>query len=172
MKQVAHHIDKKTLRMIGEGMVMSHIRYCLSTYGASIVRIQTDDPTSVMLKHLQILQNKMLRIIGRHRLQDQIPTEQLLKQNNMNSINQMIAYSILMDFWKAKNLDVRPIMSHFEERSSMRYQGHYKNNSDPDSFVSTAAKLWSMAPRRLRTTNLLTVAKKNAIEFVRSRILF
>jgi hypothetical protein len=64
-----------------------------------------------------------------------------------------------MDLWKAKNFSIGPIIEHFKERVSSRYKNHFSPGQDLGSFVNVASKLWSMAPEKFRSTNLVNVAK-------------
>ena len=170
LKNASAYVDRKTLREISEGLVMSHIRFCLSTYGPESVRVSNEDPHTGMLSEMQVTQNKMLRIINKNTLSDKIPTSKLLEKSGMLSVNQLMAFSILMDLWKGRTFEIQPIMEHFSESRSTRYKGYYNGNGDPGGFVSVAAKLWGKAPRRFRETNLVVVAKGELKEFVINNI--
>ena len=158
----------KTLRTVSDGLIMAHIRYCVSAYGPENVRISVADPVTGTLHSLQNLQNKMLRIISN--ATDRTPIKEMLEQNKMMSINQVMAYNVLMDLWKARSFGVCSIKKHFSERNSLRYADNFQINRDSGSFTTVAAKLWEITPMRFRQTNLLKVAKQELKEFIKGRI--
>ena len=166
LKLVASCLDEKTLKTVSEGLIMSHIRYCLSVFGASFARLYNDCPRSLMLTELQRAQNKMIRIIYGLKLSNKVSTRDLLRRNGSLSINQMTVYTILLDLWKAKNFNIEPIMRHFKERTAVRFSNEYLIQPDQGRFHYIATKAWSLASKRLRNTNLIKVAETEAREFV------
>ena len=62
-----------------------------------------------LLTDIQKTQNKMLRILSNTKNGDQISTQTLLSENDMLSVNQLIACIKLNDMWKINNLVNYPI---------------------------------------------------------------
>jgi hypothetical protein len=154
LRRLKSCLSQKSLKIIADGLIMSHLRYCSSTYLSDKIRIQEADPTTNEIKNLQILQNKMLRIISGVHLMDKVSIKSLLDRNNMFSINQMACFAILMDTWKSLNLGTLGPEPSFKTRSSARYKNYLQGNADPKSFISMASKLYNLCSARFKTTNL------------------
>ena len=165
-------LDTKTLLMVSEGIIMSHFRFCISTYGGDLLRLEETDPRKVNLGQLQIQQNKMLRTIFNHKLSDQISTEKLLEEAGMLSINQLIGQSLAMEFWKAKSFKITPIMEEFNLRKSDRYPlrngNQFQTIKDKDSFITKGARIWEQSSVQFQQTGLTKIAKVEARKFAQS----
>ena len=147
---------------------MSHFRYCNATYLTDRVRVSEEEPLSDSMKSLQILQNKMMRIILRKKKSDRVSKHTMLEELNMLSINQTTCMSILMESWKALNLGVESIKGNFKTRNSKRFFNHLQGDKDPKSFVSVAAKLYNLSSECFKKTNLTKVAQQEARRLVKS----
>ena len=154
LKRMKSNLCQKSLRALGEGLVMSHIRYCIPLFLSDKARISEGDPVNQELQGIQTLQNKMLRIILGVSLRDKIPTKTLLQKVNMLSINQMVCMSTLMETWSALNLGVDSISCHFKRMKSLRFSEQLQGTKDPKSFVSCAARLYNMTNDGIKMTNL------------------
>ncbi len=168
LRRLRGQLDRKCLKILAEGLVMSHLRYCNSTFLSDQIRITENDPKHKNLYELQLLQNKMLRIIHGVKTKDKVPIRKLLEKTEMLSINQLTCQSMLMDTWKATHLGLESISAHFKPRDSVRFKDQLQANSDPQSFVSKSSKLFNMTTQRFKNTNLTKVAKQEAKTFVRS----
>ena len=146
------------------------IEYCSSVYLSDKVRISEDAKLTKELKDLQKKQNQMLRTILNFKIRDKVCVKNMLQETNNLSINQMVCLQIIMDTWKAIKLNIHCIKKYFETFKSTRMEGLLKADEDPSSFIGIAAKLWNMAPTRVRTTNLYKVAKREAEKFVKESI--
>lgn len=167
LRRVKNILDKKSLRILAEGLIMSHLRYCISTFLSDKVRVSEEEPRNKVLHSLQLLQNKMLRIIFGVRIKDKIPTWWMLDELGMLSVNQVTCQSILMDTWKSLNLGIESVSCHFKARNSARFHDQLQSNSDPKSFVSIASKLYNISSDRFKLTNLTKVAQQEAKSLVK-----
>ena len=109
LKRLRDVIGLKELRTIADGLVMSKLRYCLPIYGAEFLRLRDTDPQSVLILRMQRAQNDMLRILTRKRRRHHVRVVDMLKETKFLSINQSIAYSLLVEAWKARQFEV-PIL--------------------------------------------------------------
>ena len=148
--------------MVAEGLVMAQIRYCLNVYACDNIRIEATDPKNKMMEELQVIQNKMLRIILNKNLKDRVSISSMLKETKMLSVNQIACLSTMIDTWKAINLNVEPIKEQLKFRDSRRFHNLLKGSKDQGSFLTKSAQLWAKSSQRFKTTNLLTIAKTEA----------
>ena len=58
MRRLKEKLNQKCLKMIGEGLVMSHIRYCSPIYLTDKVKLSHTEPKNGAMEELQILMNK------------------------------------------------------------------------------------------------------------------
>ena len=168
LKRLQSVLDKRSLKIVSDGLVMSNIRYCLSVYASGSIRISEEEPKSKLLSDLQVKQNNMLRIINKCKLSDQKSIKSMLENSDMLSVNQLACLTILLDMWKAIHLEITPLKEMFQPRNSIRFQNSFKTSEDPNSFITKGAKLWERSSKSFKETNLLTVAKKEAIKFVKT----
>ena len=61
-----------------------------------------------LLKAAQIAQNKMLRMLDRVTLKDQIPSQTLLTKYNLSSVNQLAAEIKMTEAWKSIHINNYP----------------------------------------------------------------
>ena len=78
---------------------MSKVRYGLQLLGK--VRTVSTDPLSKELEDIQLVQNKLVRLLNGKSLSDKVRTSLLLENINMCSINQIHAQLKLLDIWKS-----------------------------------------------------------------------
>ena len=162
-----NQLGRKELTMIADGLMMSKIRYCFSVYGVEWLRLNENDPRTNMLSSLQKIQNSALRIITGSKRVDHVRVTDMLKATNFLSVNQVIAYSTLMEMWKARAFNVPVLESLLDRvrnddrtlRSDSQQQVKYTPN---EYFARAAAQLWNRASDRFRNTNLTVIAKKEA----------
>jgi len=97
----------------------------------------------------------------------------MLASTNMLSINQIAAYSTLMEIWKARAFNV-PHLSSLLAKSQPRGDRTLRSESAglflasiDEPFTVCGAKLWNTTSDRFKTTNLLAIAMseaKNAVK--------
>ena len=101
LQRLRHHLGKKELTIVADGLVMAKVRYCLPAFAAEAIRLQTSDPQSTQLQRIQVCQNNMLRTLtGSHR-RDRVRVADMLASTGFLSVNQWASYSLLMEIWKA-----------------------------------------------------------------------
>jgi len=160
-------LGNRELKMIADGLVMAKIRYCLPVFGVEFLRLEESQALSSQLQDLQKVQNDTLRIILGHKRKDHIRISDMLKATKLLSVNQTIAYSSLMEMWKAKEFSV-PVLESLlvrkrNETKILRSDSSGKvQSSINETFANTMAKLWNSSSDRFKHTNLLVIAKHEA----------
>jgi hypothetical protein len=94
LKRLNAYLDKKSLKIISDGLIMSHIRYCISTYGTEHIRLTNLDPKSKQLDKLQKAQNRMLRMIAGCKLKDQVPIRVCWKKTYFLRLKKNITFGV------------------------------------------------------------------------------
>ena len=79
-------ISKEALIKVADSLFMSKVRYGLQLLGR--VRISDTDTVNKELEDIQLVQNRLVRILNDKRISDRIRTSVLLANVNMASINQ------------------------------------------------------------------------------------
>ena len=72
-----------------DGLFISKICYGIQLMGK--VRIKETDPTNKDFDNIQMVQNKLLRMLTKTKLKDMVSTKSRLNQTNMMSVNQINA---------------------------------------------------------------------------------
>ena len=152
---------------------MSKLRYCLPVYGGGLLRTKESESQSGLLQSLQVCQNDMLRILTGNKRSAHIRVQDMLMETKMNSVNQILGYSMVIETWKARNFNVPVLASLFErERSDGRTlrsdTGSQVLASFNETFSRGAATLWNMSSNSLKSTNLLIIAKAEARKLAKS----
>ena len=146
---------------------MSRVRYCLPVFGAETLRLNKNEPTSSLISEVQKAQNKMLRIVVGRKRSDHIRIADMLNDTGFMSINQSIAYSCLMEVWKAKSFSIPVLGELFDrkrkDRKVLRSDTlELVDSNCEEPFVKNLVKLWNMSTKTFKDTNLLVIAKKEA----------
>ena len=97
MKRMARYMDKKNLKFFASGLFYSKMIYCLPVFGNVLGMEQYKESNSRYQSYttkdnsrLQVLQNNLNRLLLNAKYDT--PTEDLLKETNSLSVQQMIAY--------------------------------------------------------------------------------
>jgi len=143
IRQLKSRMRKKSLKMVAEGIVMSHIRYGISVYLSGSIRMAQSDSLSSELEKLQIKQNEAMRIILNKERKEHFSRLSLLKECNMQSVNQIAAGSVMMELWRAKKNNIAAITESYEKDRSERRENMLRTSKDRNSFISISAKLWN-----------------------------
>jgi len=172
LSRLKHLLSSKHLKAIANGIIMSRLRYCLPVFGAESLRFDESDTKSTVGYQIQLIQNKMLRLLVGCRQSDRVRVHDMLESVNMLSINQQIGFDILIELWKAKNFEVPHLMSlldrHRNDTRILRSDTTGKASAtNLEPFAMNGARLWNMAGEIFRTTNLLKVAKIEARKVVK-----
>ena len=94
-------ISKEAIIKVADSLFMSKVRYGLQLLGR--VRISDSDTLNKELEDIQLVQNRLVRILNNKRISDRIRTSVLLSNVNMASINQTHAQIKLLEIWKSFN---------------------------------------------------------------------
>jgi len=167
LRQLRGIIRKKGLKMIAEGIVMSHIRYGISVYLSGSIRIVQSDPLKPELEKLQIKQNDTLRVILNKERKEHVSRMALLEESNMQSVNQIAAGAVLMELWRAKKNNIKSIVDSFGKDKSERRENRIRTSANKNSFISKSALLWNESGKTFQNlTTTETGAKRIVKKFV------
>ena len=143
------------------------LRYGLQLYAS--VRTKENEPKTDLMKKLQIAQNDLLRVLTNKRLTDKVRIEDMFKQYDMLSVNQVAAQIKLTEIWKATHDNEYPIkffrleetQNRITTRQTTRGDLHVHSKSvlALKGFIGSAPRLWNQVPFTIRNTNTLTAAK-------------
>ena len=86
---------------VADSLYTSKIRYGIQLMGN--VRTNAEDPKKSLLKKVQVSQNKFARFMGGKSLLEKIPTEKILGDLKLLSVNQLNAQCKLQEVWKSLN---------------------------------------------------------------------
>lgn len=66
------------------------------------------------------------------------------------------------------NLQITPLKEVLQPTNSIRFQTNFRTSGDLNSFITKGTKLWERSSKSFKETNLLTVARKEAIKLVKT----
>ena len=167
LRRLRSHLNFKNLKSIAEGLHMSRIRYALPVFAAEYLRICPSDSTSENLQRLQKSQNDMLRTLTGQKQSDHARVSDMLMRTGMLSVNQLIAYGMLMDVWKAREFRI-PVLGTLldrqrnDERTLRSDTSNKVSSTRHEAYSMNVEKLWNMSNEKFKNTNLLKVAKSEA----------
>jgi hypothetical protein len=175
LRRLSYTIPRDSLQQIADGLILSKIRYGLNIYG--IVRISNSDPKNKQMKEIQVLLNRLMRILTGSRQADRIPITELLSKTGWLSLNQMIAQSILMEAWKinsGRSPSLEELLPRPRSDSVMITKSQARGDLlvtsgsriKQNSFSCQAAKIWNKAPIELREARSRGIVKRLIKKFV------
>ena len=97
----------------------------------------------------------------------------MLEETGLLSINQVLAYVCLMEYWKAKSFNIPHLgvalekMSHGNRTLRSDTSGVMISTTN-EIYANTVKNLWNRASDRFKMTNLLVIAKAEAEKLVRT----
>ena len=171
-----NHLLPAGLRKVAESLFNSKIRYGLQLCGK--IRWNVSDPTTKLMKDLQVSQNKMLRLLNNTRISDKISTMSLLEKFNMMSVNQINAQIKLSEMKKAVRDEDHPF--NLEKRESgpdVRSMRSISNDLLPvksftelskNTFINDGIKAWNLAPVSIKECKTFASAKNEIKKFVKT----
>ena len=134
------------------------------------VRTKTVESEQKLLGSIQVAQNKLARFLNGNKLMDKIPTSQIFKDLNLQSVNQINAQIKLLDVWKSLQSEYHPMKwaRRNENNLEQRTRAAKTNNLCEahggkilySTFINDAAKLWNNGPLSIKSAKTLTAAKK------------
>ena len=98
IKRLQYKLTKDQLTSIVHGIILSHIKYCMSVYTS--VRLEENEPKNTRLEKLQIQLNNVARMVNNVKREDHISRNELLKLSPWISLNHQSAASVLTDTWR------------------------------------------------------------------------
>ena len=176
IKRLKNHVKNKFLDKIVDGLFTSKISYGVQLYGK--VRLSVEDPINKDIKAIQMVQNKLARLLNGKTLKDKIPTNILLRNANLLSVNQINAKVKLQEIWKILNIEDYPIKIALNSANKDQMATRSMSNSTPieqgstallaKTCISDAIKLWNIAPSEIKACTSLHCLKKRLKEFAKT----
>ena len=142
---------------VADSLFNSKIRYGIQLMGK--VRLSTEAPLNSLQKKIQLVKNKFARFMAGKSLLDKIPTEKILSDLKILSVNQLNAQCKLQEIWKSQNNKKYPIVWEKDhKRVDPRTRSLQKDSLQvigkglklQSTFYSDAAKLWNSAPEAIK----------------------
>ena len=177
LRRLNNQLNKKAMTKVADSIFNSKIRYGLQLMGK--VRIQEEDGgLQTDLKALQLMQNKMVRMVNHVKLSDKQTTSSLLKRINMISVNQINAQIKITEIWKAVNNDECPLkitkMMDVKPERRLRSKNEIENNllesglteNSKKTFINDGIRLWNRCPSAIKQSKSLFTVKKEIKKFV------
>ena len=123
-----------------------------------------------IFKAIQLVQNKMLRILNRSQIKDKVSIESMLGKFKVTSVNRLNAQAKLLEVWKALNIEKYPLQLQQQSTNitgvstradtTGRLIEVGKSNTSRNSSTSDAIRLWNLAPNTLTGATTLYRVKK------------
>ena len=122
----------------------------------------------------------MLRAINGSNLKDRISTASLLEKFNLRSVNQLAAQIKLVETWKSLNVPDYPIVlepynqenassnAELRPRPTRIFNDSCRLQLAKSSFNVDAARLWNLAPEKIKTAKNIFAAKAAITEYVKN----
>ena len=101
LRRLKSKVPGPKLRIIAEAIFTSVARYGIAVYFKPRLHL---DPTCEEQTKLQVIQNKMIRLLAGKKPADKARIEDLSKEFNVMSMNQMASYHVLIETYNAINL--------------------------------------------------------------------
>ena len=98
LRRLKGQLNKKSLKKVAESVFTSKIRYGLQLLGK--VRVTEKDPKQNDMDSIQLIQNKLVRLLNNVKLSDRQTTRSLLKNIDLLSVNQLNASIKLASYAK------------------------------------------------------------------------
>ena len=176
VRRMMSHLAMNSVCKLVDGLFTSKIRYGLQLIGK--VRMNSEDPECSILKDIQLVQNRLLRLLNRSQIKDKISNKSMLKKFNMRSVNQINAQVKLLEVWKALNVEDYPLKINQQEipengvvtRASLKGRPIEvgKSNLTKNTSTSDAIRIWNQAPIAVTESITIKQAKKAIKEYAES----
>ena len=125
---------------------------------------------------IQIMQNKVLRLLNGTKISDKINTKVLLKNLNKLSVNQMNAQIKITEGWKASQDSDYPLKLTRVKNTEGAVTTRAVTNGDlieigksellQSTYVSDTSKAWNKVPQNIKDCKTIWAAKKAIKLFV------
>ena len=100
IRRLQNHRSTRSIRKMVDGIFISKVRYGLQLLGR--VRVANEDPECGDLKAIQLILNKLLRLLNGTKVKDLVSTKSMLDKFGILSINQLNAQVKLLEIWKGR----------------------------------------------------------------------
>ena len=168
IKRLRNHINAEKLKKIVDSLWTSKLRYGLQLWAK--VRTIEAQPESGLVRDVQKVQNRLLRIMERKRISDRTVVKDMLERQKMLSVNQTVAQIKLTEVWKARHTEEYPLKFTFQvtkeggretrgDRSGKAVETG-RTSKAKATFMSDAARVWNTAPESIRNAKTMMAAKK------------
>ena len=134
------------------------------------MRWSATDTINPELKEIQLVQNKLLRLLNNVKISDKQRSTVLAKNLNVLSVNQLNAQINITEMWEAINDPKYPLKfknsntndSAMISRSKIEGKLLIKHDSDnlKSTFKNNGIKVWNSAPDNVKNCKSLFTAKK------------
>ena len=150
LRRLKNKVPHTKLKIIAEALFTSVARYGIAVYFKPRLHW---DPTCEDQTRLQIVQNKMLRLLAGKKLLDKVRVEELAKRFNMMSMFQMASYHVLVETYNILNFS-----SSVKIKEKITPTSQYSRSltvplfrkSSCRSFTYYASRLWNTLPMNIR----------------------
>jgi hypothetical protein len=123
------------------------------------VRTIEAQPESGLVRDVQKVQNRLLRIMERKRISNRAVVKDMLERQKMLSVNQTVAQIKLTEVWKARHTEEYPLKFTFQvtkeggretrgDRSGKAVETG-RTSKAKATFMSDAAPVWNTAPESI-----------------------
>ena len=178
IRRIANQIPKKNVIKVVQSLWMSKLRYGLQL--CNKVRLNESDPTGEHMRSTQIAQNKMIRMVENVSLKEHIKSADMLKKNNLLSVNQLAAQIKITEAWKSINVPDYSI--HLENNQAKRqtndrtvrsttiklWKDDTKFKSAESSFLRDAARIWNQIPISIKNAPTIGRAKTEILKYCKT----
>ena len=136
------------------------------------------DTSNKNIKAIQMVQNKMARLMNCKTLKDKVQTKVLLEKANLLSVNQINAKVKLQEIWKILNVPDYPIKIEVNRVHDGQVATRAMTKGTPIELGSTnlisktcisyAIKVWNYAPADIKSCTSLYSLKRKVKDFVKT----
>ena len=165
LRRLKNKVLHSKLRVIAEAIFTSVARYGIAVYYKPRLH---SDPTDEDQTKLQVVHNKMLRLLAGKRPVDRVKVEDLAKKFGMMSMNQMASYHVILETYNIMNFGssekIRDKLSPANDHSRSLTVPLFKKSSCR-SFSFFSARLCNTLPTDLKARILTkeTVTDKSEL---------
>ena len=155
LRRLKNKVPNSKLKIIAEAIFTSVARYGIAVYYKPRLH---SDPSCEDQTKLQVVQNKMLRLLAGKRPVDKVKVEDLAKKYGVMSMNQMASYHVLLETFNIMTFGssekirekLTPVNNHSRSLTVPLFR-----KSSCRSFSFFASRLWNTLPAEINA-NIMT----------------
>jgi len=175
IKRLSHQIPRRHLPQIANAIVVSKVRYGLSLYCPT--RTNEQEPTTGIVRDIQVALNKTMRAALGCRLRDRVPISELSARTRIQGVNQMSAADKLLLMWRTMNDPTSPLINAIPTRTSIGDGATSRAKTRGDipvvarsslgerNFPTPGIRLWNASKPSLRQARNVSAAKREIKAF-------